>query len=250
MFKKKVSGVVFKNMNIVICDDSAVFASELRRKISDICAKRDWPLECRLYHNPQVVLDSNLSSVQAIFLDIDMPMLNGLELAKKLREKYPELVLIFVTAYIEYAPAGYRVDAFRYILKSQIGTELEEVLDEVQQKIYGDNETILVHQREQDTILLTKNILYIEGTPNRMVLLYLSSAATPMKCIGKLSEYEERLKGKGFLRLQKSFLANMLHIKRMSNYIVTMRDGTQLKTSERNYSDISDMYLQWKGRCL
>ena len=100
-------------MNIAICDDLPQFTRELRSKVEDICAKRDWPLDCLIFTSSKSILSANLGGTQVVFLDIDMPDLNGLEVAKTLRSKYPNIVLVFVTAFIEYAPVGYCVSAFR-----------------------------------------------------------------------------------------------------------------------------------------
>jgi DNA-binding LytR/AlgR family response regulator len=177
-----------------------------------------------------------------------MPVINGLEVAKRLRKRYPELIIIFVTAYIDYAPAGYRVDAFRYLLKNHIREELDYVIDEVQQKLFGNKAAILIHQKEQESTVALSNILYFEGTPRRMVLLHLKNSNEAVECNGKLSDYEEELSEKGFLRLQKSFLVNMMHIKKINNYQAILIDGSMLKVSEKNYSQICDTYLQWKGQ--
>ena len=65
-----------------------------------------------------------------------MPGTNGLALAKELHRKYPGIILVFVTAFIEYAPEGYTVSAFRYILKQELDLTLAPVLEDVHQKLY------------------------------------------------------------------------------------------------------------------
>ena len=134
MVKKKRPGACFP-MRLMICDDNAAFARELRRRIEDICAYEDWPLDCLIFDKPQDVLNADLSGVKAAFLDIEMPGGNGIELARLLRIKYPEMILVFVTAYIEYAPSGYKVEAFRYLLKSQVDEELREILEGIRERL-------------------------------------------------------------------------------------------------------------------
>ena len=234
-------------MKVIICDDNSTFVFKLKNLISDYCAKKDLPLDCSLYYSPTSVLSADLSSVQAVFLDIDMPKINGLEVAKQLRRRRPDLIIVFVTAYIEYAPAGYRVDAFRYLLKTQVNEELTSILDDIQQKLYASQETILLRQGDYDIPVALKDILYFEGTPRREVLVHLLNAAEPLHCSGKLADFVDSLHEKGFLRLQKSYLANMAHIIRIRSYKVTLRNYEVLKASEKNYSIICEEYLQWKG---
>ena len=69
-----------------------------------------------------------------------------------------------------------------------------------------------------------------------------------MECSGKLTEFEDALKSDGFLRLQRSCLANMRHIKKISSYTAYLDDGTELKVSDRNYNALRNTFLAWKGR--
>lgn len=237
-------------VKIAICDDIYEFACGLKHKVEDICAKMDLPLEAMVFTSPASLLNSELSAMQVVFLDIDMPEKNGLEVAKALRLKYPELILVFVTAFIEYAPAGYNVSAFRYLLKHEIDRTLPAVMEDVQKKLCESEESISVEQRAGALSIPLKKILYLEGTPYRMVLFHVENNRDPIEAIGKLADYERRLEGKGFLRLQKSFIANMSQISKISSYQVILRNGTVLKASEKYYKQVHASFLQWKGQHL
>lgn len=238
-------------MNIVLCDDSPAFLQEFHSAIEQYCAKKDWMFRCAVFQRPEELLAADLSAVQALFLDIDMPGLNGLETARKLRQRYPELILVFVTGFIEYAPAGYDVNAFRYLLKSDFETKLPRCLEDIWEKLYVSQESIRLPQAGHSLKLRLKDILYIEGTPQRHVLVHsLAHPTGPLECLGILSDYEKKLAGKGFLRIQKSFLVNMWHIERLHNYTATLDNGEELRTSRGNYSRICDTFLLWEGQNL
>lgn len=70
--------------------------------------------------------DSILSGCDIAFLDIDFEgkRYNGIDIARRIRSKRKDAVIIFVTNYIEYAPEGYEINAFRYVLKSEISRKL------------------------------------------------------------------------------------------------------------------------------
>lgn len=237
-------------MKIAICDDVPEFANELKGKVEEICAKNDWPLEYAIFTSPRIMLAEDLSSYQVVFLDIDMPEINGLEAAKELRTRYPDVILVFVTAFIEYAPAGYHVEAFRYLLKQQIEGDLPHVMSDINHRLRESTDTISVELKSGSTLIPLKKIMYLEGTPNRMVLFHVDYDSSPIEAIGKLTDYEQRLDGKGFLRLQKSFIANMSQISKISSYQVTLRNGVTLKASEKYYKQVHASFLQWKGQYL
>lgn len=237
------------NMKIIICDDNTAFSKALFKRIHLYCAKKEWQLECEFFSSPLKLLATDLSAVQVAFLDIDMPGINGLEVARQLREKYTDIILIFVTAWIEYAPEGYSVNALRYLLKSRIAQEIEPCMDAVKDKLYENKETIVVRQRERTSEIVVGDILYFEGTTKRAIIMHTKYSPTEgVECLGRLSDYEELMGGKGFLRLQKSFLVNMAHIIRIRNYRATLDNGVELKVSEKNYSEICKQYVMWRGQ--
>lgn len=159
-------------VNVVILDDELAFAEMLDKQIEIHCIKKDWLYESQIYTSGRELLEKDLSRVQIVFLDIDMPEQSGLDIAKILREHYPELILVFVTAFIEYAPAGYKVDAFRYLLKPQLGEELPCCMDSIQEKLYESKSCVLVRLKNRIEKVSIKSILYVEGTSQRRVHIF------------------------------------------------------------------------------
>lgn len=238
------SNMIFR---IMICDDNVSFACHLRKKIEAICALENWSLECSVFYNAHDAMATNVTGFKVAFLDIEMPRGNGIELAKCLREKNPELILVFVTAYIEYAPSGYKVDAFRYLLKSSLDAELHEVLNDIQKKLYADDDLITLKSQGDEYVVRLKEVKYFEGTAHRRVIAHIIHHCQPIVCLGKLSEFDESLSAKGFLRIQKSFLVNMQCIKYIKCYYAFLIDGDKLKVSESNYAVVREKFLLWKG---
>ena len=247
---KSTRMVINKKMNIVICDDEKLFTNTLEQHIRNYAAHHDFNVNIQVFYAAQTLLNADLSNCDALFLDIAMPEITGLEAAKLLRRDYPDLILVFVTGWIDYAPAGYRVNAFRYLLKKKLVTELPICMDEIRERMFEDSATITVQTRDRTLEVAIKNILYIEGTARRSVYLHLEKSREPVECLGRLVDYEELLSNKGFLRLQKSYLANMNHIVKIRNYTAYLKDSTELKVSERRYSQVKQQFLMWKGRIL
>ena len=240
--------VYSRNMNIAICDDSKVFLKTLERALNHYAALRDTTVHLRVFSSPNRMLGENLSDTQVAFLDIEMPQLNGLALAGQLRQRYPELLIVFLTSFIEYAPAGYRVNAFRYILKKELEQELPQVMDDIADKLQADGSTIDLPTRDRTLEIAKKDVLYFEGTPQRSVLAYTRMDACPIVCRGKLADFDLAYSSCGFLRLQKSYLANMDHILKIRNYIAVISNGTELKVSERRYAEVCKTFLMWRSR--
>lgn len=250
MIKQKSPKDVFQ-MKFALCDDNNAFLNQLNESIIQYCAYKDWTCTVSRFTSPEALLNADLSSLQALFLDIDMPRINGLEVAKQLRNSYPDLIIVFVTGFIKFAPAGYRVNAFRYLLKNELTTELPLCLEEIWEKLFVLQDSIPIQQPDQTVHTRLVDILYFEGTPLRRVLLHTTQTQNPVQeCIGKLSDYEAQLASKGFLRIQKSYLVNMFHIVKIKSYKATLDTGEVLTVSEQNYTQICQKFILWKGQSV
>lgn len=238
-------------MRIAVCDDNAAFLDKLLREIAHWSALADMNNQYIRFQSGLTLQESDLSAVQVLFLDIEMPNCNGLDVARKIRSKYPDLLIVFVTNWIEYAPSGYQINAFRYLLKNRLSEELPHCMNDLCQKISENCRSVFIPTRDRDLSVLVKDILFFEGTPNRCVLMHCNgSADNPVVCTGKLSDYEARFREHGFLRIQKSYLVNMSHIVRIRNQYAYLQNGKTLKVSEKNYSEICRTYLIWRGQTL
>ena len=246
--KKRIRRFSFA-VKIVILDDELEFSKILDKKIKAYCARKDLLYDCKIFSSSKSLLSEDLSSVQAAFLDIDLPDLNGLEIAAILRQRYPEMVLIFVTSFIEYAPSGYKVNAFRNLLKAKLDEELSSCMDDLQEKLYENNRVIQIRQKDRFLPIAIKDILYFEGTSQRRVQAILTCGET-IECLGKLEDYDQFLSEQGFIRLQKSFLVNMQYIDKMASYSAQLRNNVTIKVSEKNYKAICRKFLLWKGMNL
>lgn len=236
------------SMNIVLCDDNPTFLNDFHHHLQSIAAQCDWVGQYTLYQSPTQLLAADLSATDILFLDIDMPGINGIRAGRELREKYPELIIVFVTGFIQYARDGYSVAAFRYLLKDALQTELPACIRDIQKKLYESQESIPIRGLEYAVQVRLQDILYLEGTAQRHIIMH--TRHNTSECFGKLSEYEVQLQNRGFLRIQRSYLVNMFHIAWIKNYHVHLSNGEALKVSERNYAKVTAQYLNWKGKQL
>ena len=107
-----------------------------------------------------------------------------------------------------------KFSAFRYILKENYIEELDSCLDAIQDKLLDGEETIVVDSKNLQIEIPLRDILYVEGTPYRRVLLHTNrSLHSPvLECRWKNERLYRTVVWKGFIRLQKSFLVNMSYI--------------------------------------
>ena len=241
---------VNQTMKITICDDNRSFAASVEERIRAYATARGTEIRVRTVYSAEELLNMDLAGTDVLFLDVEMPGLNGIEAAQALRRTYNDLLIVFVTCWIDYAPAGYRVNAFRYYLKEQLLSDFDACMDEIVEKIRERSESVLIYTGGRASEIPISSILYFEGTQKRSVLLHRAGGEGTVECAGKLSDFEELLRDKGFLRLQKGYLVNMGHIVKISNYYACLSDGAALKVSERQYAEVKKQFVLWKGRLL
>jgi two-component system response regulator LytT len=165
--------------------------------------------------------------VDVIFLDIQMPDLNGIELARVLdNSKTNKPRIIFTTAYNQFALEGYRVDALDYLLKpfnyeeflhaankALTYTELLEksnvtpvAANIAEERI--ENEYLFLKVEYQLVRIALSDILYIEGLKD-YVKVWLKSAEKPILSLTSLKSLEEKLPSKKFMRVHRSFIVSL-----------------------------------------
>ena len=226
-------------LRMLLADDDPVFLSKLERLLTQYAAQQQRKVWIDAY--PRDDLSGFvLQSYDIAFLDIDFGDRRGagIDLARRLRQKRNDAILIFVTNYVEYAPEGYELRAFRYLLKTDIDMKLEAYFSQAAEQFAAKREILPIQTGGEMRNLTVDEILYLESDKHTVRIYMLSSSAGPYSCYASLQS---------FLRVQKSYLVNMRHIKKLQCSEVIMENGLTLPVSGKNYSEIKRAYLLWKG---
>lgn len=110
-------------LKVAICDDSDRDASQLEHYL---LSYDKFPLETKLYTNPQKLLNQRTPDIHCVFLDINMPGINGIDVAQKIRKFNPFIPIIFVTSYRDYMEQVFEVQTFDYIVKTDRTSKVNE----------------------------------------------------------------------------------------------------------------------------
>lgn len=238
-------------IQIILCDDNPYFLETLRFEIRKTLKQHKTDAAIRIFQNPECIPEHILSSCDICFLDIDFPgkEYTGIDIARRIRELRMDSILIFITNFIEYAPEGYEVQAFRYLLKSEIHTKLEPYLMQAISRLRTEQESLQLNISGEPITLLLKEILYIESQ-GHTALIHVSRQGVhkTYRLYSSLTSLEQGLSPRGFLRIQKSYLVNMRRLKKYQCTEAVMDEGTVLPVSEKNYGKQKRQFLLWKGQ--
>lgn len=234
------------SIKVLLCDDDSEFLSVFRDEIVETFEKQNLKVELSTFGSAESIPDGLLGSCDMAFLDIDFEGedYNGIDIARRLRGVNKKAILFFVTNFIDYAPAGYEVQAFRYILKRDRNDVLERYILQAVEHMAEDREYFNISDGDSVIEFLIDDISYLEVL-NHAVFIHAKNSTHTLNA--SLSSLEEKLDKCGFLRIHNSYLVNMRCIGKYRSRECILTDGTSLPVSERNYSSQKQKYLLWKG---
>lgn len=231
-------------MNVLVCDDDPQALGRIVALLTEPCRE----IRAKLVSTDRPETLKDLSEFDLAFLDIDMKGLDGLTLARRLRSARPDAVIVFVTNFVQYAPEGYEVQAFRYLLKPTLEEKLPACFALAAEELHRRRQTVTFRTSGEEIELPVQKILYFESE-QRSVAVHLNGWDREVcRFAGSLTDLASRMEGLGFLRVQRSYLVNMACIRKFQYGSLELKDGTRLPVSEKYYSQLKQQYLLWKGR--
>jgi len=211
--------------------------------------------ECQSAQEAKEILNSD--DVDAIFCDINMPDLNGMDFVKSLAA--PPLV-VFTTAYSEYAVEGFKVDAVDYLLKPFGLDDFRRAANRLKDRLQlsaaagapqqaapapqsDSDDTIFVKTDYRVVKLAVSDIRYIEGM-SEYLKIHLESQPKPIVTLLSMKKMEEYLPPY-FMRIHRSYIINLKMIQEVNKNRVIMDADTYLPIGD-NYKDAFNDYLNTK----
>lgn len=243
-------------LRIAICDDEQVFLEEEEKLIRQCLIDRDIPCEIYLFDSASKILLSEVEEYDIIFLDMAMPDMGGIEVAKRLREKGVRAEIVFVTAFIEYSPDGYTVGAFRYILKDimmKSSMVVEECIDAFLSKYNVRYHEIEFELETGHKKINSGNLVRIEVFHRDVYLWVMENNILEkykLKGRHKLSEFEW-LSEYHIISVHKSFMVNLDYVADIERYRAILSiEGQSVEIAQKKYINVRSIYVNYKGGTL
>ena len=232
---------------IAICEDEKVvldYESSLVKEWGEasIC-KGAFELDTYVSSEQFIFESEDKAPYDLLIFDIQMKNMNGMELAKKLRARGCDAVIIFVTGVPDYAIEGYEVGAVRYILKPVKPEVLKDLLDaafnERQKK--AEDYFVLGQGADLERIPFEK-IVYIEA---RGHYVFLKGSDFEREWKAGFSETAAAFDNKGFFCLRRGLLVNLFHVKRISRTDCLLDSGESLPVARGVYKDLNEAFINF-----
>ena len=231
------------HVRIAICDDEERYRIELKTILNKLLINAD--LNIDTFDDGNILADAFAASpYDLVFLDIEMPALDGITLAKKIRSRTENVFIVFLTSHIEYALEGYEVNALRYLTKPVDIEKLKEVIRYVQEK-QGSSRQIIIKEDGEEILIDINDVIYMESM-NQNVRIVTAGGEHVIRY--NISDFEDQLKNDGFFRIHRGYLISLSKVKKLSGNDVILDGGETLPVSRSNVKPLKEaLYTYVEG---
>ena len=234
-------------MKIAICDDEKKFLNKVKDLIVSNYAAHDKLTICEFESGEQFLSHFKANQYDVIILDIEMKELTGLDVAEKIRETDKSVIIAFLTSHQEFAPKGYEVNAFRYLLKGQPEHMYIKQLRSIFNEYHQSHMTIPVQMSNTVFNVAVSDILYFEIYKRTIVL---HTRTNKYQFNGKLSEIEKDERLVNFVKPHKSYYVNLSYIDNIEPTAIIMKNSDKIPLSRNFKKFVTDKFVSFlTARC-
>ena len=218
-------------MRIAICDDEQDCLDNIN-KVLQSCGSEIPNMSVTQFTNGYELIDyyKKHQGFDLIFLDVEMPEPNGLQVGGRIRDIDRDVIIVFLTGHRQYVFESLRIEVFDYLIKPAECEVVQRLLNRAYMKYREQHHIINLKWQSHTYALEVNSIVYIEGY-NRHAMFF--TIKDKYECVGKLDEYEAVLEPYGFLRCHQGFLVNMKYIKSIESDRLMTTTGIAVPMSVR-----------------
>lgn len=232
---------------IAVCDDEELALTTISGAVKNEFAQSGVNVEIITFNEPKLLLESNrTSNFDVIFLDIDMPKLDGIETARIIKNQNPKSLIIFVTGKDELVYKSFEAHPFGFIRKLKLKDEISRVVEDVV-KEQSRNEYMLnfkiegIHYK-----LFADEIVYIKSRGNYIIINTTDGLAYKYK--DSINKKEIELSEQGFVRAHEKYLVNLKYIFKINKSSVNVIQNYDIPVSRSRMNALKEGFLNYYGR--
>lgn len=233
-------------MRIALCDDDEKALLKNQEILKECLYEAKIAAEIKTYQSGDFLLydiqENNYFDL--LLLDIEMPRINGMQIARNVKKISPETLVIFITSHSEYAIDSFELSVFRYIekgptIKEKLTYALIDGLNYIE--IQKDQMYTIVTPTRYERVPYRK-ILYIQKDGKYAVLTTANGETQIRK---PLTEVYDEINSDEFVYIDRSCIVNLVHLMRIEKMDAVMRDGVSLPISKKRLSILKDLINEY-----
>lgn len=192
---------------IAIIEDEYDMSNDLKKHVEMFFNQHEKNISIDIFDNAVKFLDKYKTGYNLVFMDINLPYMNGIEASEKLRQKDPMVIIVFVTSLAQYAIEGYKVHAFDYVLKPVNYYNFALTLERILPHLKNNDKSIVIYTNKTSfKKILIDRIKYIEINNHKLIFHTLDG---DYETHGALNDYVDMLKDDYFELCNRCYLINL-----------------------------------------
>jgi DNA-binding LytR/AlgR family response regulator len=219
---------------IAICDDSKADAEYISKLVKEWA--KDRIVKIRTYPSAEAFMFNYAEEkdFDILLLDIEMGKMDGVTMAKTIRQDNESVQIVFITGYSEYIADGYDVAALHYLIKPVKREQLWSVLDRAAERLKKNEKELLLKTADETVVMPVREIRYLDVQQN-YVTVHGKADVTVKRTLG---EFEKELDER-FFRLGRSYIVNLTCVRRISKTEVILTDGSAIPLPRGQYDALN-----------
>ena len=217
-------------MRIAVVDDEKIFRNRICEMIDEHYKSLD--VLCTQFSDGSELIKALAAgkSFDVIFLDIEMPKLDGMQTAERVRDYSADVPIIFLTSHTERAMEGYEVNAFRFLPKDAPQKKIDAALKDLSKQL-SVSKKIILKSASQEYVVKPENIIYAESNNNTVIFVADDNRYyVRMKLSAALDMLNDAMPV--FVKIHRCLIVNLSHICGYTDKEVTMDNGEILSVSK------------------
>ena len=235
-------------MRIVFCDDEPHWLSAVGQAVEDYFALKETVIpEYARYTDGHDLLQQE-QTVDIAFLDVEMPGISGIELARELKKRNPFIKIFIVTSYPDYLDAAMGEQVFRYLSKPVNVLRLQANLKEAVRQYHLDTRSYPITTEDGVTMCRAEQLICVEAAGRRVLIHTVDGVLTTKE---PMEHWKTTLTLPCFYQTHRSYLVNMRFVSSIHKDKVVLKHGETILEAyltRRRYSNFKDRFLQYIER--
>lgn len=235
-------------IHMAICDDEKDFVRYLTSLINKYAVETGEEIKVTAYYDGMDLIEKYDTTIDLIFLDIQMRLVDGLRAAERIRQIDEKVSIIFLTSLVQYGIEGYKYKADDYIIKPIRYVRLKDELTQWIARHKADEAPFIVVANDNGRYkIMLKDLRYIE-TSRRKLLFHTGRETIP--CYKTMREMEKKLCSQDFVRCHSGYLVNMYYIKRIEKLDIILTTGEHIPISQPRRREFMEHITDYWGDIL